>query len=523
MLVASNLSERRWTEGRALLAGVAVSALTSIHHVYGAIRYDTPIRYHAAALAAVAVIAMLGALRVSRTRAGSAVGKAARWAFLGVNATVFVILFGAFEGLYNHVLKDALHLAGTPLALLRVLYPAPMYDVPNDWFFELTGALQVVPAAATAYFVRQLIGRAPHPASIQPSEARTTGAPTRSSSWMLTVTGIAEWGVRVTGVTQVVLGVLFWTNRALTLVTLHMQIGATFVVALWVLAGVAARAGLRPALVLLTAGWGLVIPLFGMIQGRLLPGPLHWVVEVGHLLIGIVAMVAAARLARFIRSAVRETECHAHRAYLPAAGRRWMLPMYDLLATVLGADPARRMLIEQVEPRSGDRVLDIGAGTGTLAVALKRLHPDVEMVALDPDLDALAVARGKAERAAVLVQFDHGFADALPYPDASFDRVTSSLMLHHLPPAEKERALREVRRVLRPGGRLHLLDFDGPTTSRAGLLARRIHAAPPLGDNGEDRVLALMRAAGLEDAKVVARRASRLTRMSFYQASIPEV
>lgn len=122
---------------------------------------------------------------------------------------------------------------------------------------------------------------------------------------MKTLTGIAQWVVRLTGPAQVVLGLLFWTDRALTLLPLHMLIGMTFVLALWTLAGLAAWAGLRWALALLTVAWGLVIPLFGMMQTRLLPGPAHWVVEVIHLLIGLVAMFVAARLARFIRSSPR--------------------------------------------------------------------------------------------------------------------------------------------------------------------------------------------------------------------------
>ena len=118
---------------------------------------------------------------------------------------------------------------------------------------------------------------------------------------MMTATTITQWIVRITGMTQVALGLLFWTDRALSLVPLHMAIGLTFVLGLWTLAGLAARAGLRPILVILAVGWGFVVPAFGMMQTRLLPGPWHWTVEVTHLLIGFVAMAVAARLAGFIR------------------------------------------------------------------------------------------------------------------------------------------------------------------------------------------------------------------------------
>lgn len=155
----SSASDLPWAERRALLAGSTVFVLTSIHHVYGAILYDTPYRYHAAVLAAVAVIVMLGALRASRARPTSATGRAAWWAFWGVNATIFVLLFGAFEGLYNHTLKDALYFGGMPVARMRVLFPARIYELPNDWFFEVTGVLQVAPAAVTAYYLDRLLRR----------------------------------------------------------------------------------------------------------------------------------------------------------------------------------------------------------------------------------------------------------------------------------------------------------------------------------------------------------------------------
>jgi hypothetical protein len=122
---------------------------------------------------------------------------------------------------------------------------------------------------------------------------------------MVLWTNIAQWAVRLTGVTQVVLGLLFWTNRAFGLVTLHMAIGMVFVTGLWVLSGLAARAGLQPLIVAGTVAWGVVVPVFGMLQGRLLPGPMHWVIEGLHLVIGVVAMGLAARLASFIRCRLR--------------------------------------------------------------------------------------------------------------------------------------------------------------------------------------------------------------------------
>lgn len=209
------------------------------------------------------------------------------------------------------------------------------------------------------------------------------------------------------------------------------------------------------------------------------------------------------------------------RHYIPAAGKHWRLPFYDFIARLLGADSARLVLAQQAALRPGDRALEIGCGTGSLLLQLKRLQPGAEVVGLDPDPAALAIARRKARRAGFTLQLDEGFADALPYADAAFDRVLSCFMFHHLSREVKQAALREARRVLRPGGRFHMVDFAGPRNAERGFLARHIHASRQLKDNDEDRVLAFLGDAGFADPQVTARRASRGGTMACYQASAP--
>lgn len=139
---------------------------------------------------------------------------------------------------------------------------------------------------------------------------------------MQTAATIARRVVGLTGVTQVALGLLFWTHRALTLVPVHMAVGLLFVLAVWTLAGLAARAGVRLALVLLTVAWGILVLALGITQGRLLAGSAHWVVEVLHLLVGFAAMALAARLTAQIRRQRRdrvEPEASPGPAEQPAA------------------------------------------------------------------------------------------------------------------------------------------------------------------------------------------------------------
>lgn len=207
------------------------------------------------------------------------------------------------------------------------------------------------------------------------------------------------------------------------------------------------------------------------------------------------------------------------RTYLPAAGHDWSLPFYDPIVKLLGGDKARRVLIDQAALQAGHRVLDIGCGTGSLAVAIKQQHPDVAIVGIDPDPKALGRARRKATRAGVTIQFDQGFGDELPYPEASFDRVISSFMFHHLPAEERVKTLRAIRRVLKPAGRFHMVDFERPESGAHGFLARLFHSSERMKDNSESRVLSLMHEAGFADPRKVGERAMLSGQVAYFQAA----
>jgi ubiquinone/menaquinone biosynthesis C-methylase UbiE len=208
----------------------------------------------------------------------------------------------------------------------------------------------------------------------------------------------------------------------------------------------------------------------------------------------------------------------ADRSYLPAAGRDLFLPLYDPIVRLFGFTKLADALVAQAALQPHHRVLDVGCGTGTLAVAIKRRYASVDVTGIDPDPKALARARRKAERAGVAVRLDCGFADALPYETATFDRVFSSMMFHHLPRDDKPKALAEWRRVLRPGGRLELLDFASSTHS---FLAQLLHGHQPLGAPADDRLLRRMRDAGFTDARRTGDRDTVFGRVAFYQASFP--
>lgn len=206
--------------------------------------------------------------------------------------------------------------------------------------------------------------------------------------------------------------------------------------------------------------------------------------------------------------------------YLPAAGRDALLPFYDAFTKLLGATKVHRALIDQAGFTAGQRVLEIGCGTGNMSVRVKRTHPEVEFVGSDPDPLALARARRKA-RDLTGIRFERGYAQRLPYPDASFDRVLSALMFHHLDHDTKVATAAEVARVLRPGGSLHLADFAGEQHGPHGFLAKRVVKAGHLHDNLGDGIPRLLGAAGLDCTEVAAQRHPVLGTVTYYRAVRP--
>lgn len=149
---------------------------------------------------------------------------------------------------------------------------------------------------------------------------------------------------------------------------------------------------------------------------------------------------------------------------------------YDVLAWLLTLGRERQLrerLVELARVQPGESVLDVGCGTGTLAIAAKlRVGSAGTVVGIDASPEMVGRAKRKAAKARTDVVFQTAIVEALPFPDASFDVVLSTLMLHHLPGPVRERCVREVRRVLRPEGRMLAVDFAKPAREQSGLLGR---------------------------------------------------
>lgn len=149
--------------------------------------------------------------------------------------------------------------------------------------------------------------------------------------------------------------------------------------------------------------------------------------------------------------------------YIPALSYNFLTPFYDAAVKWTTREKVfKGKLIEQIEMPAAGRLLDLACGTGTLTIALKRKFPLAEIHGLDGDKLILGIARRKADAKGAEINFTKAFSTALPYTDNFFDVVVTSLFFHHLSLENKQKTSLEIRRVLKPGGALHVADRGKP-------------------------------------------------------------
>jgi SAM-dependent methyltransferase len=189
--------------------------------------------------------------------------------------------------------------------------------------------------------------------------------------------------------------------------------------------------------------------------------------------------------------------------FVPALGFAALTPLYDaVIAATMRESTFRRALLAQAAIADGHRVLDLGSGSGTLAILIGREVPGARVEGLDADAAMVDTARRKAALAGSSAVFHHGDATRLPFADATFNRVVSSLFFHHLSPEGKRQAAAEIARVLRPGGELHAADWGpapNPVMRALFLLVQLLDGFENTRENVEGRLPGIFAAAGLGD------------------------
>lgn len=149
--------------------------------------------------------------------------------------------------------------------------------------------------------------------------------------------------------------------------------------------------------------------------------------------------------------------------YVPALRHDWLTPFYDVIVRFTTRERRfKHALIEQASLERDLRVLDLATGSGTLALWMKRSQPSLDLSAVDGDPSILAIARRKAAKANAEIHWLQALSTESPFPALHFDRVVSSLFFHHLTWDAKLRTAREVFRVTKAGGELHVADWGRP-------------------------------------------------------------
>ncbi|MCH6572823.1 MAG: class I SAM-dependent methyltransferase [Proteobacteria bacterium] len=189
--------------------------------------------------------------------------------------------------------------------------------------------------------------------------------------------------------------------------------------------------------------------------------------------------------------------------FVPALGFSWLTRIYDPVVRLTTREQRfKSELLAQAGLAAPMEVLDLACGTGTLAIRAKRQHPGCEITGIDADDRILKIARGKAKKEGQAIDFQQGFSTKLPFRDRHFDCVLSSLFFHHLLPDAKQLTFREVHRVLKPGGQLHIADWGKPGSFlMRGLFyfIQLLDGFDNTRDNVQGRLPELMRQAGFRN------------------------
>ncbi|MCZ7385536.1 MAG: methyltransferase domain-containing protein [Candidatus Methanoperedens sp.] len=207
-----------------------------------------------------------------------------------------------------------------------------------------------------------------------------------------------------------------------------------------------------------------------------------------------------------------------YRKYIPALSFEWLTPLYDPVMLLMRESTFKRSLVEKAKIKNGYRVLDIGCGTATLTILIKKTYPGAEVTGLDGDPKILGIAREKVKKAGFDIALDPGMSFELPYPDSTFDRVVSSLVFHHLTREDKARTFKEIFRVLSPGGELHVADFGKPHNALMYLISLVFRHLEEAGDNINGLLPEMFKNAGFDRVEETGRFMTPFGTLSLYRA-----
>ena len=191
--------------------------------------------------------------------------------------------------------------------------------------------------------------------------------------------------------------------------------------------------------------------------------------------------------------------------HIPALGYDWFTNLYDsVVGLTMPETKFKTALLNQANIQSGHRVLDFGVGTATLSLLAKYKHSEAEFTGVDVDDKVLSIATRKVEQAGINISLIKYDGKTLPFADNTFDRAISSLVFHHLSPNQKLNSLKEIHRVLKSNGQLHIADWGKSANAvmrGAFYLVQLLDGFPNTKDHAEDKFPGFIAQAGFSNVE----------------------
>jgi ubiquinone/menaquinone biosynthesis C-methylase UbiE len=210
-------------------------------------------------------------------------------------------------------------------------------------------------------------------------------------------------------------------------------------------------------------------------------------------------------------------------SFIPALRFNWLTDLYDPIVALTCREKKFKSLLEkQSAIKANHQVLDIGSGTGTLAIQIKKGCPSALVTGIDADKKIISIANKKADAENLNLRFIEGMAFNMPFDSNQIDRCVSSLFFHHLTAENKERTFCEAYRVLKQGGEIHIADWGEPTSILMRTLfyiVQLIDGFKTTSDNVKGCLPEMMKSAGFVDVVTEKNISTPLGTISLFSAT----